>query len=113
MVITKHKLAPDFAVFDEVKKTSGNFEPGLPDTIVIHYTAGSTALSAINTFKELSLRKDGPLPVDGILMRLGQIYLDAGQRADAQQTFNLLVQEFPDSPFTGDAKRELESLKKT
>ena len=34
---------------------------------------------AINTYKELSQRKDGPLPVDGILMQLGQTYLDAGK----------------------------------
>ncbi|HZP47305.1 MAG TPA: tetratricopeptide repeat protein [Vicinamibacterales bacterium] len=68
---------------------------------------------AINTFKELAQRKDGPLPVDGILMQLGRTYLDAGKRADAQQTFNRLVQEYPESPFTTDAKRELDALKKT
>jgi TolA-binding protein len=68
---------------------------------------------AINAYKELAQRKDGPLPVDGILMQLGRVYVEAGKRADAQQTFNRLVQEFPESPFTGDAKRELENLKKT
>ena len=68
---------------------------------------------AINTFKELAQRKDGPLPVDGILMQLGRVYLEAGKRTDAQQTFNRLVDEFPDSPFTGDARRELDNLKKT
>jgi tetratricopeptide (TPR) repeat protein len=68
---------------------------------------------AINTFKELSLRKDGPLPVDGILMQLGRTYLEAGKRNDAQQTFNRLVEEFPESPYTTDARRELENLKKT
>ena len=68
---------------------------------------------AINTFKELAQRKDGPLPIDGILMQLGRTYREAGKRADAQQTFNRLVQEFPDSPFSADAKRELDTLKKT
>ena len=57
--------------------------------------------------------EDGPLPNDGILMRLGRTYLDAGKRSDAQQTFNRLVQEYPESPFNGDAKKELENLKKT
>ena len=61
---------------------------------------------AINTFKELAQRKDGPLPVDGILMQLGRTYLEAGKRADAQQTFNRIVEEFPESPFVP-AKREL------
>src|SRR5919198_276221 len=68
---------------------------------------------AINTFKELSLRKDGPLPVDGILMQLGRTYLEAGKRAEAQQTFNRLVEEYPMSPYLADARRELDGLKKT
>jgi TolA-binding protein len=68
---------------------------------------------AINAFKEMSQRKDGPLPVDGILMQLGKTYLEAGKRADAQQTFNKLIDEYPESPFTSDARRELETLKKT
>jgi TolA-binding protein len=68
---------------------------------------------AINAFKELSQRKDGPLPIDGILMQLGRVYLDAGKRADAQQTFNRLVEEYPESPYLGDAKKEIENLKKS
>ena len=66
---------------------------------------------AINGFKELAQRKDGPLPVDGILMQLGRTYLEAGKTADAQQTFNRLVQEYPDSPYNTEAKRELDGLK--
>jgi outer membrane protein assembly factor BamD (BamD/ComL family) len=46
-------------------------------------------------------------------MQLGRTYLDAGKRADAQQTFNRLVEEYPESPFTVDAKRELDTLKKS
>jgi TolA-binding protein len=68
---------------------------------------------AINTFKELAQRKDGPLPIDGILMQLGLTYRDSGKKADAQQTFNRIVEEFPGSPFSMDARRELENLKKT
>jgi TolA-binding protein len=68
---------------------------------------------AIKGFSELSQRKDGPLPVDGILMQLGRAYVGAGKRTEAQQTFNRLVQEYPDSPFTGDARKELDNLKKT
>jgi TolA-binding protein len=68
---------------------------------------------AIRTYQDLSQHKEGPLPIDGILMQLGRAYLDAGKRTEAQQTFNRLVEEFPDSPFNGDAKRELDNLKKT
>jgi TolA-binding protein len=67
---------------------------------------------AIRTFQEMAQRKDGPLPVDGILMQLARTYLDAGKRAEAQQTFNRIVEEFPDSPYNGDAKRELDNLKR-
>ena len=31
--------------------------------------------------------------------------------ADAQQTFNRLVEEYPESPFTGDARKEIETHK--
>ena len=68
---------------------------------------------AINAFKELAQRKDGPLPIDGILMQLGQTYLEAGKKADAQQTFNRLVEEYPNSPYTAEARQQLDSLKKT
>jgi TolA-binding protein len=68
---------------------------------------------AINAFKELAQRKDGPLPIDGILMHLGRTYLDAGKRAEAQQTFNRLVEEFPTSPYTAEARQQLDTLKKT
>jgi TolA-binding protein len=67
---------------------------------------------AINTFKEMAQRKDGPLPIDGILMQLGRTYREAGKPSDAQQTFNRIVQEFPESPFNQEAKRELDSLNK-
>lgn len=68
---------------------------------------------AISAFTELSQRKDGPLPVDAILMQLGRTYLEAGKPTEAQQTFNRIVAEYPDSPFNADAKKELDALKKT
>jgi TolA-binding protein len=67
---------------------------------------------AINTFRDMSQRKDGPLPVDGMLLRLGRIQVEAGKSTEAEQTFNRLVQEFPESPFVADARKELEQLKK-
>lgn len=68
--------------------------------------------AAITTFRDLSQQKDGPLPIDGLLLRLGRTQVEAGKATDAQQTLNRLVQEFPDSPFAADAKKELEQLKK-
>ena len=68
--------------------------------------------AAITTFRDLAQRKDGPLPIDGLLLKLGKTQAEAGKASDAQQTFNRLVQEFPDSSFTPDAKEELDQLKK-
>jgi tetratricopeptide (TPR) repeat protein len=69
--------------------------------------------NAIATLSALSQQKDGPLPVDGILLHLGQTYREAGKSTDAQQAFDRLIKEFPDSPFAPDARRELDTLKKT
>ncbi len=69
--------------------------------------------AAINALKELAQRKDGPLPIDAVLVQLGRAQVDAGRPADAQQTFNRIVQEFPDSQYTAEARRQLETLKKT
>lgn len=68
--------------------------------------------NAITTFRDLAQRKDGPLPIDGLLLRLGRTQVEAGKASDAQQTLNRLVSEFPDSAFTADARKELDQLKK-
>jgi TolA-binding protein len=68
---------------------------------------------AIAIFKELAQRTDGEVPVDGILIRLGRAYVEAGKRSDAEQTFNRLIDEFPDSAFSADARRELDLLKRS
>src|SRR5262252_1424940 len=77
------------------------------------YARGRQYEQAITAYKELAQRKDTQLPVDGILIQLGRTYRDAGKTADAQQTFNRIVEEFPESPFNAEAKKELDALKKT
>jgi TolA-binding protein len=67
---------------------------------------------AIASYKSLADAKDTTLPVDGILMELGRTYLDAGKTSDAQQTFNKLLQDYPDSSFSVEAKQILDGLKK-
>ncbi len=112
--VTLGNLAGATSAYQEVIRTAGD---GINGQMARLGLAEAQARSgqydqAINTFKEMAQRKDGPLPVDGILMQLGRTYRDAGKRADAQQTFNRLVQEFPESPFSADAKRELDTLNK-
>jgi TolA-binding protein len=66
---------------------------------------------AISIYNELAQRKDDQLPIDGVLMQLGRTYRDAGKRTEAEQTFNRIISEFPGSPFSDEARREVESLK--
>jgi tetratricopeptide (TPR) repeat protein len=65
---------------------------------------------AIETYKSFTDGADGELPVDGILMQLGRTYREAGKTTEARQTFTRLVDEFPTSSFSADARRELEAL---
>ena len=66
---------------------------------------------AISIYNELAQKKDDQLPIDGVLIQLGRTYRDAGKRSEAEQTFNRIIAEFPGSPFSDEARRELESLK--
>ena len=115
MLMALGRPADAAVCYQDVVKHAGNTiysqmgQLGLAES---HARAGQYD-QAINGFKELAQRKDGTLPIDGILMQLGRTYRDAGKRADAQQTFNRLVQEYPDSPFSAEARKELDSLKKT
>jgi TolA-binding protein len=68
---------------------------------------------AIAAYKDLASNTSTTLPVDGILMQLGRTYLTAGKPMDAEQTFNRIVTEFPDSQFVVEARQELDTLKKT
>ena len=67
---------------------------------------------AIAIFRDLSTESNPALPVDGVLMQLGRAYLRAGKREDAARAFNRVVEEFPDSLYVADARRELEAAKK-
>ncbi len=67
---------------------------------------------AIAIYRDLSTESDPQLPVDGVLMQLGRAYLRAGKNEDAARAFNRVVEEFPDSLYVADARRELEAAKK-
>lgn len=67
--------------------------------------------AAIATFREFSTRSDADLPADGILMQLGRAYRIAGKKAEALQTFTRVADEFPQSIYLGEARREADALK--
>ena len=67
--------------------------------------------AAIATWKELAAKKDANLPEDAILMQLGRAYQAKGNTDEARKTFTDIVDNDPDSPYAGDARKELDSLK--
>jgi tetratricopeptide (TPR) repeat protein len=68
---------------------------------------------AIAIYKELTAEPKGDMPVDGVLMQLGKTYARAGRRTEAQQTYTRIVQDFPESLYAADARKELDALKKS
>lgn len=67
---------------------------------------------AIKLYQDLSTDSSSQLPIDGVLMQLGRAFAKAGKRDDAVRTFNRVVEEFPQSLYVADARRELEDVKK-
>jgi TolA-binding protein len=68
---------------------------------------------AISTYTDLAQRKDDGLPIDGVLIQLARTYRQAGKKSEAEQTLNRVIAEFPGSPFSDDARRELDVLKRS
>lgn len=65
---------------------------------------------AIAMLEEETAAAGTDLPLDGVLMRLGEAYRLAGRLADAVTAFQRLVDEFPVSGYRFDAERELDML---
>jgi len=99
--------------YDEVIGRAGN---GLYGRMALLGKADEQARNgqydaAIAAFKTLSESKDSNVPVDAILMQLGRTYAAAGRKDDAQKTFTKIVDEHPDSPYSQEARRQLDLLK--
>lgn len=67
---------------------------------------------AIKLYQDVATDSSSQLPVDGVLMQLGRAYAKAGKKDEAVRTFNRVVEEFPQSVYAADARRELEDVKK-
>ena len=50
---------------------------------------------------------DDTIPRDALLMELGRVQVAAGRKADAKQTLDKVIAEFPESPYIEEAKRML------
>jgi len=65
---------------------------------------------AIKAFTDLAADRDGPLPVDGILMQLAEADAKAGKTADARAAFKRVVDEFPESTYVSDARQRMAAM---
>jgi N-acetylmuramoyl-L-alanine amidase len=72
MNISKHKLEGDKITFQQSPNSSGKFSEGLPDTIVIHYTAGASLESSVKTLCDPRSKASAHLVVgrDGSVVQL-------------------------------------------
>jgi TolA-binding protein len=68
--------------------------------------------SAIAIYSELSRDAGSSLPLDSVLMHLGRAYARAGKKEEAVRSFTRVVDEFPQSAYAADARRELEETRK-
>ena len=69
--------------------------------------------SAITIYRELTTDSNSQIPVDGVLMALGRTYVRAGRTEEAARAFSRIVDEFPQSVYAADARREREEARKS
>jgi TolA-binding protein len=69
--------------------------------------------SAIALYTEISRDPGSTLPLDSVLMQLGRAYARAGKKEEAVRAFTRVVDEFPQSSYVADARREIEEAKKS
>ncbi len=53
---------------------------------------------------------DESMPRDALLMELGRVQVAAGKKAEAKQTLDKVIADFPDSPYIAEAKKMLAEL---
>jgi tetratricopeptide (TPR) repeat protein len=66
---------------------------------------------AIATWKSLVDRKDPNIPEDALLMHLARAYQTKGSVEDARKTYTQIVEQHPASPYSAEARADLEALK--
>jgi predicted negative regulator of RcsB-dependent stress response len=67
--------------------------------------------AAIATWKEMATEEADELPADTILMYLARAYVQKGDTDEARKAFTEIVDKHPASPYTAEARAELENLK--
>ena len=67
--------------------------------------------AAIAAWKEMAAQNADNLPVDAILMDLARAYIQKGDTEEARKAFTQIVDQHPESPYTPEARTELDNLK--
>ena len=66
---------------------------------------------AVASWRALAERGEASnLPQDAVLMELGRTYTLRGDLEDARTTFTRIIDEYPTSPYSAEARRELNNL---
>lgn len=75
MKVKKHKLVGENVSFDKTTKTSGEFKENLPDTIIIHYTAGESTDIAVKVLKNPKIKASAHMVVglEGEVVQLADL----------------------------------------
>jgi predicted negative regulator of RcsB-dependent stress response len=113
LLVENGKLGDAQTRFTDVMARDGNGLHGQMARLAIAAIQVETKQydQAINTLQAMTQRTDGDLPVDGILMELGEAYRRAGRLPEAVRAYTRIVDEFPKSVYTADARRQLDELK--
>jgi len=67
--------------------------------------------AAIATWKDMAATSADEVPVDAILMELARAYIQKGNTEEARKAFTQIVDQHPNSPYSAEARAELENLK--
>lgn len=67
--------------------------------------------AAIESWKGMTTANNENIPVDAVLIQLARAYVQKGNSEEARKTFTEIVDKHPDSPYSPEAREELENLK--
>jgi tetratricopeptide (TPR) repeat protein len=108
------KHAEAIAAFDDVMERAGDdslyarmARLGKADA----QARGGQLDAAIETWKGMTADGNEIVPQDAVLMQLARAYAQKGNTEEARKTYTELVDNHPDSPYTPEARAELENLK--